>query len=137
MQKSTSIEPTTTIPQMETAYAALGEKIRLAKLNQARDQITQICKANPGLSVQFTDHLPAPKASTPATPAVNGGSNGKANGNGHAKKARKAKGAKKPVAIKYRNPDNPAETWSGRGRPAKWIAAGLKAGKPMDYYRVA
>ena len=30
------------------------------------------------------------------------------------------------VAVKYRNPDNPAETWSGRGRTARWLAEKLK-----------
>ena len=30
-------------------------------------------------------------------------------------------GVRAPVAVKYRNPKNPSETWSGRGRPAKWI----------------
>ena len=41
-------------------------------------------------------------------------------GNGGARK-----GSGKPVAIKYRNPDNPAETWTGRGRPPRWLAAKL------------
>jgi DNA-binding protein H-NS len=26
-----------------------------------------------------------------------------------------------PVAVKFRNPKNPSETWSGRGRPARWL----------------
>jgi DNA-binding protein H-NS len=30
-------------------------------------------------------------------------------------------GARSSVAIKFRNPKNPSETWSGRGRPARWI----------------
>ncbi len=45
------------------------------------------------------------------------------NGNGQ-HKAVKAKGRKATkIAIKFRNPQNPAETWSGRGRPARWLAA--------------
>ena len=28
--------------------------------------------------------------------------------------------------IKFRNPDNPSETWSGRGRRAMWLADKLK-----------
>ena len=28
--------------------------------------------------------------------------------------------------VKYRNPDNPDETWSGRGRMSKWLADKLK-----------
>jgi len=30
------------------------------------------------------------------------------------------------VAPKYRNPSNPSETWSGRGRQPLWFAAALK-----------
>ncbi len=30
------------------------------------------------------------------------------------------------VAVKYRNPENSAETWSGRGRTARWLAEKLK-----------
>lgn len=30
------------------------------------------------------------------------------------------------VAVKYRNPDNPSDTWSGRGRTARWLAERLK-----------
>lgn len=41
----------------------------------------------------------------------------KANGDGRAK-----------VAPKYRNPNNPEETWSGRGRAPGWMAAHLQAG---------
>lgn len=38
-----------------------------------------------------------------------------------------SKGSK--VAAKYRNPANPAQTWSGRGRQPRWYAAAIKAGK--------
>jgi DNA-binding protein H-NS len=37
--------------------------------------------------------------------------------------------AKSKVAAKYRNPDNPKDTWSGRGRKPRWFEAALKAGK--------
>jgi len=36
------------------------------------------------------------------------------------------------VAPKFRNPDNPDETWSGRGRPPGWMAAHLAAGGRKD-----
>src|SRR5512132_626361 len=32
---------------------------------------------------------------------------------------------------KYRNPDDPGETWSGRGRPPKWVQAAL-AGQTLE-----
>lgn len=33
---------------------------------------------------------------------------------------------------KYRNQDNPAETWSGRGRPPKWAQAALDQGQTLE-----
>jgi DNA-binding protein H-NS len=33
------------------------------------------------------------------------------------------------VAAKYRNPQDPSHTWSGRGRQPRWYAAAIKAGK--------
>ena len=38
------------------------------------------------------------------------------------KKSRaRVSGGRGRVAAKFRNPKNPSETWSGRGRPARWI----------------
>ncbi len=51
--------------------------------------------------------------------------NGK-NGNGH-KKQRKAKKAKTPVAPLYRDTENAANTWSGRGRQPRWMKGRDKA----------
>jgi DNA-binding protein H-NS len=36
------------------------------------------------------------------------------------------------VVPKYRNPAEPAETWSGRGNRPKWVIAQLKSGKKLD-----
>lgn len=35
-------------------------------------------------------------------------------------------------APKYRNPANPDETWTGRGRKPRWFDAALKSGKKPD-----
>ncbi|MCE6950670.1 H-NS family nucleoid-associated regulatory protein [Cereibacter sphaeroides] len=37
---------------------------------------------------------------------------------------------------KFVNPDNPAETWSGRGRKPRWFENALEAGKSVDDLRV-
>jgi DNA-binding protein H-NS len=49
-------------------------------------------------------------------------------------KAMRGKGGK--VAIKYRNRDNPSETWTGRGRQPKWLAAALKKGAKITDFAV-
>jgi DNA-binding protein H-NS len=43
---------------------------------------------------------------------------------------RKGKGkGRGGVAIKYRDPKNPENTWTGRGRTPRWMVAALKGGK--------
>lgn len=46
-------------------------------------------------------------------------------------------GPRGAVAPKYRNPDNPAETWAGRGLRPRWMAAALKSGKKIDDFFIA
>jgi DNA-binding protein H-NS len=40
------------------------------------------------------------------------------------------------VAAKYANPDNASETWSGRGRKPRWLAAKIKAGEKQDKFLI-
>ena len=40
------------------------------------------------------------------------------------------------VLPKFRNPDNPADTWSGRGRPPHWVARQLRLGKRMEELKI-
>jgi len=46
-------------------------------------------------------------------------------------------GQRGPVAPKYRNPDNPTETWAGRGLKPRWLAAALKSGKKLEHFSIA
>ena len=39
------------------------------------------------------------------------------------------KTSRAPAAAKYRHPENPALTWSGRGRKPQWFVDALEAGK--------
>lgn len=41
-----------------------------------------------------------------------------------------------PVFPKFRNPDVPSETWSGRGKQPRWVAEQLRSGKSMDDFRI-
>jgi DNA-binding protein H-NS len=44
--------------------------------------------------------------------------------------------AKKTVKIRYRNPDDPTITWTGRGRKPKWLEALLEAGRSLEEFSV-
>jgi DNA-binding protein H-NS len=46
-------------------------------------------------------------------------------------------GPRGSVAAKYRNPENPAETWAGRGLKPRWLAAAIKSGKKQDDFLIA
>jgi DNA-binding protein H-NS len=46
-------------------------------------------------------------------------------------------GARGSVAPKYRNPENPSETWAGRGLQPRWLAAALKSGKKLEDFSIA
>ncbi|HJU29922.1 MAG TPA: H-NS histone family protein [Hyphomicrobiaceae bacterium] len=39
------------------------------------------------------------------------------------------RGRKGTVAVKYRDPKNPANTWTGRGRMPRWMVAATRGGK--------
>jgi DNA-binding protein H-NS len=45
-------------------------------------------------------------------------------------------GPRGAVPPKYRNPDNPAETWAGRGLKPRWLAAAIKAGGKLEDYAI-
>ncbi len=40
------------------------------------------------------------------------------------------------VAPKYRNPENASETWTGRGRAPRWLAAAEAAGKSREDFKI-
>ena len=41
------------------------------------------------------------------------------------------------VFPKYRNPNEPSETWSGRGKQPRWLAAALKTGHKIEDFAIA
>jgi DNA-binding protein H-NS len=54
-------------------------------------------------------------------------------GGGKAKRG----GARGAVAAKYRNPENSAETWAGRGLRPRWLVAALKGGKKLEDFAIS
>ena len=40
------------------------------------------------------------------------------------------------VFPKYRNPQTPSETWSGRGKQPRWLAAAIKLGRKIEDFRI-
>jgi DNA-binding protein H-NS len=57
-------------------------------------------------------------------------------GNGRAKSVFGRGGARGAVAPKYRNPENPAETWAGRDLEPRWLTAAMKGGKSLEDFAI-
>jgi DNA-binding protein H-NS len=45
-------------------------------------------------------------------------------------------GPRGAVAPKYRNPENPSETWAGRGLKPRWLTAAMKGGKKLEDFAI-
>jgi DNA-binding protein H-NS len=86
-----------------------------------RSKLTQLARAE-GYSIAELFGGVAPKAAPAAESA----------------KGRKStKGYKLgKVAPKYRNPDNPAETWAGRGQQPKWLASRIAQGRRLEDFLI-
>jgi DNA-binding protein H-NS len=64
-----------------------------------------------------------------------------ASGKRSSTRARSSRDARSAVAKKYRNPENPSQTWAGRGAVPKWIELepakpGEKRGKPLAKFLI-
>ena len=58
---------------------------------------------------------------------------------GAVERDRELRQAKRPypkVPAKYRNPENDRETWSGRGKQPRWLAAELRSGKRLTDFLI-
>ena len=49
---------------------------------------------------------------------------------------KKQRGRKGAVVVKYRNPKDASQTWSGRGRKPNWLVEALKKGAKIENFAV-
>ena len=45
-------------------------------------------------------------------------------------------GKGRTVAAKYANPDDPSETWTGRGRKPRWLNAKIQEGAKLEKFLI-
>jgi len=102
------------------------EKLSYAELAELRDRIDAAMKAARAAerdTLRSEMEAMAARAGLSLSDVV-GGSRGQG----------KLKGTK--VSVKYRNPKNNAETWTGRGRKPNWLVAALKKGQKIESFQV-
>lgn len=97
------------ISQLRELEAQVTEELRtrhFLNISKAREQILHIAR-NVGLSDEDIVSIRAPKSQQ-----------------------------QRMAAIKYQNPANPSQQWSGRGRQPAWVKAWIASGKPIDETRI-
>jgi DNA-binding protein H-NS len=52
------------------------------------------------------------------------------------RKIGRREGRRGPVAPKYRNPNDPSQTWAGRGLQPRWLKAAIKSGKKLESFLI-
>jgi len=149
MQKPTS----TTLPAIDLSNASFAQleayegkldsfksTLQTVKRQRQAEIAAKIKKSADEAHLSLSAIMKLTTANVPA-PAVQA----QANGNGH-KAHTPSKVAKAPaktvsksgkVAIKYQDPTNPANTWTGRGMKAGWLAKALKAGAKLEDFRIS
>lgn len=116
---------------------SLSAKELDALINQAKKRKTTLAKRKP-IAVVRKKLTQLAKAEGYTIGELFGGSSAPTSAARAAKApARKvSKNAGKSVAPKYRNPANPSETWAGRGKQPRWLAAQTSAGKKLEDFLI-
>jgi DNA-binding protein H-NS len=111
-----------------TALAGLVEQELAGRRDQKRKDFFVSIRAQAQALGVAPDELAAELARKPVRGAAErGGADGRAR-NGTDRRA--------TVAPKYRNPNNPSQTWAGRGVKPRWMQALLAQGASMEEFRI-
>lgn len=103
-------------------------------INQAKKRKTTLKKRKPIASVRKKLETQA-QAEGYTIAELFGGRSARAS-TGTARKAAKTGRKLGKVPPKYRNPANKAETWTGRGKQPRWLAAQVKKGKKVEDFLI-
>jgi DNA-binding protein H-NS len=120
---------------MSIDLRGLSAKQLSALINKAKEQQSKLAKRNPIASVRgkITKYAKAEGYTIEELFGASGAP--AARGRDAAAKPSSRAGRKLgKVAPKYRNPGNPKEVWTGRGKQPRWMAALVAKGKkPEDF----
>ena len=115
----------------------LSAKELSSLINQAKKRKTTLSKRKPLMAVRKKVELLAKNEGYTIAELFGGAASAaprapKAAGTKTAK-ARKTLGK---VAPKYRNPDSTSETWTGRGKQPRWLAAHTSQGRKLEEFLI-
>ena len=102
-----------------TAKKRQAQLSKRAPLAQVRSKLTRLAKAE-GYTIE----------------ELFGTASAARSGAGSGKSAPRAGRRLGKVAPKYRNPENPKETWTGRGKQPRWLAAYTARGRDLGEFLI-
>jgi DNA-binding protein H-NS len=113
----------TSLEQLRQQIARLetqAKKLEETEGSRKRKAVSEVRALMRKLGVELTD-LQGPDTPKAARPAAG--------------KPKREKSARPPVPVKFRNAES-GDTWTGRGRTPKWLAALEAAGRSRDEFKV-
>ncbi|MCV2217603.1 H-NS histone family protein [Thauera sp. Sel9] len=111
------------LPELRRLQAKVETEIRRRSDSTRRTLLKQVQKLVAEQGLTLDDLIDSPATAAAAAPAKTSATKAK---RGTAKKA------KTPSVIKYRNPANPEQGWSGHGRRPQWVLDWLAQDKPLE-----
>jgi DNA-binding protein H-NS len=120
---------------MSIDLRSLSVKELSALITKAKQQQTKLAKRTPIATVRgkITKFAKAEGYTLEELFGTPSAARGSANGSKPGPRAGRKLGK---VAPKYRNPANPKETWTGRGKQPRWMAALVAKGKKPDDFLI-
>lgn len=109
-----------------------------ALISQAKKRKTTLSKRKPIAVVRSKLTQLAKAEGYTIAELFGAASAGKATASAAKPKARKTTAGRKlgKVAPKYRNPANPKETWTGRGKQPRWLATETAKGRKLEDFLI-
>ena len=106
----------------------IAKEARVRAVREAKEAERAVAEKSKEVFLQMRD-LAAKHGLTVDEVMATGGKKRRRRGSGSA-----APGPKS--APKYRNPKDPAKTWTGKGRKPGWIVEGLEKGKKLEDFAI-
>ena len=106
-------------------------------INKAKKRKTALKKRKPAAAVRRKINALAKAEGYSVAELFGGVAAGTGRATRAPRKAAATKGRKLgKVAPKYRNPAKPSETWTGRGKQPRWLAAETAKGRKVDEFLI-
>jgi DNA-binding protein H-NS len=99
------------------------------------DQLSNLqAQVEAALSAKVVEERRELEAKLSQLSRLSAGGGARTNGRGPGRGGLSLRG--RTVAAKYRNPENPSETWAGRGLKPRWLTAAMKSGKKLEDFAI-